>query len=323
MSGRNADLRNTDQLSDDSGYYGQPVIHRSHWGGLIVAYFWFGGIAGGAQALSGIAGLVGAWRIQRLSRYVALTALLPCPPLLILDLGRPERFLNMLRVLKLRSPMSVGTWGLMASSALITAAAAAQAKDDGLLPNHWPVTSTGRGRVVDALSIPAGLLLASYTGVLLAATAVPLWTRRATLIGPLFASSAMSTAAAAVALASHSGRGSHRDEAGLARFEQTAALVESGLLFAWMASLGRAGKALEEPPLRGLVRHGVAGAGIAAPLALNALAHGRRGRGGRTLTIAASVLTLAGGLMLRHAVVHGGNRSADDPGATFAITRKR
>lgn len=308
--------------SAEPGYYGMPVIHRSHWGGLIVVYFWFGGIAGGAQVLSGIAGLVGDRRTQQLSRYVAFAALLPCPPLLILDLGRPGRFLNMLRVLKLRSPMSVGTWGLIASSALIGASAVAQAADDGFRPARGLARVLPRGRSVDVLSVPAGMLLASYTGVLLATTAVPLWTRRASLIGPLFASSAMSTAAAAVALAAQAKHGAPHG-LGLARFEQTAALAEGAILLAWLTSLGRSGKALEEPPFRGMVRHGVAGAGIAAPLALNALATRRGIRGARALAVSASLLTLAGGLMLRHAVVHGGNRSADDPGATFSITRRR
>ncbi|MCV5792012.1 polysulfide reductase NrfD, partial [Escherichia coli] len=82
------------------------------------------------------ASLVGGDRARptvRTARYVSFLAFLPCPPLLILDLGRPERFLHMLRVVKLRSPMSVGTWCLILFGGAATTSVAAQAAQDGRL----------------------------------------------------------------------------------------------------------------------------------------------------------------------------------------------
>src|SRR4051812_12496931 len=97
-------------------YYGVPPIHKPHWHWLIVSYFFLGGLSGGSYVVASIADLFGHAddrETVRVGRYLALLALLPCPLLLVLDLGRPERFLHMLRVLKLRSPMSLGTWGLL------------------------------------------------------------------------------------------------------------------------------------------------------------------------------------------------------------------
>src|SRR4051812_48660236 len=99
------------------GYYGLPVIHRPHWKWLIICYFFLGGISGASAGLSAIARFFDRSdgpRIARIAAYVSAAALLPCPVLLVLDLGRPARFLNMLRVLRLSSPMSMGSWGLAA-----------------------------------------------------------------------------------------------------------------------------------------------------------------------------------------------------------------
>src|SRR3712207_785565 len=97
------------------GYYGIPVIHKPHWKWLIIVYFFLGGIAGAAHVVAAIADLVSPRdnrTIVRIGRYVSFSALVPTPILLILDLARPRLFLNMLRIVKFRSPMSVGTWGL-------------------------------------------------------------------------------------------------------------------------------------------------------------------------------------------------------------------
>src|SRR4051794_26965562 len=90
------------------GYYGLPVIHGPHWKWLIICYFFLGGISGTAAVLSAIARLFDHQdgpRIARVATYTSMGALLPCPIFLILDLGRPARFLNMLRVLRPSSPM--------------------------------------------------------------------------------------------------------------------------------------------------------------------------------------------------------------------------
>lgn len=305
-------------------YAGVPVVHRAHWKWLVIAYFFLGGIAGGAQAIAAVAALVGgkpARRVARTARYVSFAAFLPCPALLILDLGRPERFLRMLRVLKLRSPMSIGTWCLLLFGGAATATAAAQAVEDCLLPDAVrPLTRRLPAPALDAFAGGLGLLLAGYTGVLLGATAVPLWARRAMVLGPLFLSSALSTAAAAISLSRAAfGRGHDPD---LAKFEQAAALVESSLLLTWLAGLGGSGRPLHTGRLGFASRHGVAGGGLFAPLLLNAAAF-TFARVRRPLAIGAAILTLAGGFLLRYLVIVAGHASADDPEATFEMTRRR
>ncbi len=92
-------------------YYDYPVLKAPIWRWEIVWYFFLGGLAGGCYVIASIAALFGSQEDQAVARtgyYLSLLALLPCPPLLIKDLGRPERFLNMLRVFKVKSPMSMG-----------------------------------------------------------------------------------------------------------------------------------------------------------------------------------------------------------------------
>src|SRR5262249_35318992 len=155
------------------------------------------------------------------------------PVLLILDLKRPGRFLNMLRVFKFRSPMSVGVWGLVTFSGFSAASAILQAAQDGLLdtaPALALLTRLLPGRMIALLGIVPAFFLGGYTGVLLAATAVPLWTRRYLLMGPLFLSSALSTGTAAVALVLSLSRGaSHRTIQRLERLDVLAMLAELGL----------------------------------------------------------------------------------------------
>src|SRR5579859_4218528 len=92
-----------------SGYYGLPVLKRPHWKWEIALYFWAGGTAAGAYTVATIAELAGDRTVARAGRWVALPLLIVSPMLLIKDLGRPEKFYNMLRIIKLVSPMSVGT----------------------------------------------------------------------------------------------------------------------------------------------------------------------------------------------------------------------
>jgi hypothetical protein len=92
-------------------YYNYPVLKEPTWGWEIIWYFFFGGLAAGCYVIASIASLFGSSEDRAVARagyYASLLALLPCPPLLIKDLGKPERFLNMLRIFKVKSPMSIG-----------------------------------------------------------------------------------------------------------------------------------------------------------------------------------------------------------------------
>ena len=125
-----------------------------------------------------------------MARKVALAALMPSPPLLIMDLGRPERFYNMLRIFKPRSPMSMGAWALTAFGDLAAAAVGAD-----LLGRRREAKLLGGANAI------VGGYLGSYTGVLLASTAVPVWARSRLFLGPIFVSTAAATGAAATRLA--------------------------------------------------------------------------------------------------------------------------
>ena len=129
---------------------------------------------------------VGDHEAAALARKVALGAVIPAPALLIADLGRPARFLNMLRIFKPRSPMSMGSWCLVAFSTTASGAVAAD-----LLGK--PRVATAAGGVTAFF----GTYLGSYTGALLAATATPLWARSRVLLAPIFVCTATASGAAA------------------------------------------------------------------------------------------------------------------------------
>jgi formate-dependent nitrite reductase membrane component NrfD len=153
---------------------------------------------------------------------------------------------------------------------------------------------------------------------LLAATAVPLWAKNALLMGPLFLASALSTAASAISLVLLRNKQTRPDTLRrLESVERVALAAELAALAASRAHLGETAKPMATGRTGAVVRYGVAGAGIAAPLAIQALNR----RHARAWLTAGSVLTLAGGFCLRYAVVAAGRASADDPRATFDFTR--
>ena len=314
--------------ADKIGYYGIPVIHASHWKWLVVWYFFFGGISGASAVIAAVARLAGgkeAVRLARAATYVSFATLLPCPPLLILDLGRPRRFLNMLRTIRPSSPMSLGSWGLTAFGAVSTLVAVNQLAMD-LSRAQGRTGSVVRyriGLVLAPLHGAAGFFLAGYTGTLLAATAVPLWAKRPAMLGPLFLASAMASGTAAVAavLALSPAEDEIIDER-LHRLEAVATIAEGALLTAWLAGLGSTSRPLLEGRIGAIARHGVVGAGMTAPLALTAASGKLPWRMRRLANLLAPALTLCGVFALRYAVVEGGRLSANDPRATFDMTRE-
>src|SRR2546423_14107030 len=121
-------------------YYDYPVLKAPIWRWEIVWYFFLGGLAAGCYIIASIAALFGSQEdlaVAKTGYYLSLLALLPCPPLLIKDLGRPERFLNMLRVFKVKSPMSMGVWALLGFSLFSGLTTVIQAARDGLLGTWW------------------------------------------------------------------------------------------------------------------------------------------------------------------------------------------
>ncbi|MBS1696525.1 MAG: polysulfide reductase NrfD [Actinobacteria bacterium] len=159
-------------------YYGRPVVKPAPWGHEVGAYLFLGGVAGGSGLLAAGAQLTGRAALRRNARLAALVAAILSAAALVRDLGRPERFLNMLRTIKLTSPMSLGSWILSAFSAGISVAAASEV--DRMTGERLPLGPLRP--VLRAVEGPAGLEaavfaapLAVYTAVLLADTATPTW----------------------------------------------------------------------------------------------------------------------------------------------------
>lgn len=330
MSNR-APLAQDPALSADAtvGYYGIPAIHGGHWNWMIPAYFYLGGISGSAAAIAGLAKLVdpdGTRTLCRTATFVSFAALVPCPALLILDLGRPARFLNMLRAFRTSSVMSMGTWGLTAFAALLSAAVARELATAGRTqpierqPSYPSTTKVGP--MLDAACVGAGLFVAGYTGVLLAATAVPLWSKRPQLLAALFLTAAISSGAAAIHAVSAL-QAPHPDDPAfdaLHHLEIVATAAKGALYLAWVTSLGETAGPLNDGKLRPIAWDTAVGVGVAAPLVLHAIGGRLPPRGRRAAVLLASACALVGGLALRYAVVQGGRMSADDPAATFSMT---
>ncbi|MGA9636621.1 MAG: NrfD/PsrC family molybdoenzyme membrane anchor subunit, partial [Solirubrobacterales bacterium] len=165
-------------------YYDRPVVKEPVWKPEIPWYFFTGGLGGASSALAYLASVSGNRRLARRSWFLALTGISVSPILLILDLGRPERFFNMLRVFKVTSPMSVGSWLLMANSAAVTPAAAASLIG-------FP---KGLGRRAAPIAALLGLPLSTYTAVLISNSAIPVWSEARRELPLVFAAGAATSA---------------------------------------------------------------------------------------------------------------------------------
>ena len=272
------------------GYYGRPVLKQPVWKPEIGWYFFAGGTAGAAATLSLAARAARAPRLARTATLVAGAGAAASPALLVADLGRPERFLNMLRVFKPTSPMSVGSWIMTSfSTAQMTAAACELA---GVMPRLRTASQAAAGT--------PGPAMATYTAVLISDTAVPVWHEaRRDLPGVFAAGSAASAGAAAVLVGPAEGSGPAR------RLQAVGALAEEVALRRMTRRLGP----LAEPYKTGASGR-LATAGEAATLGGAALTLlGGRGRLGRL----GAAVTLAGSIATRFAILRAGSASAADP----------
>jgi formate-dependent nitrite reductase membrane component NrfD len=313
----------TDPEREGRDYYGIPPIKEHTWTWEVPLYFWLGGIGAGSHLISTVAQLLG-WKDRaffRASRYTVLVTMILSPILLIMDLGRPERFYNMLRIVKLRSPMSTGSWALTIFGVLSGLIAAAQAARDGLLGRDNILVRLIKtfipDRLLSVVALPVGLYVGLYSGILLSATSVPMWARNFLLMGPTFLSSGLSTGLSAISFILHLGDwGEKRTLEALRRTERISLVIEGGLLAASLARMGRWGKPLYSKELAPLFLGGTVLCGLLAPLALLS------GRESRSRGLLASVLALLGGLALRFAMIEGGRLSARDPQATFTFAKR-
>jgi len=152
-------------VAEVSTYYGQPVIKEPVWTWEIPNYLYTGGVAGASAGLAFACELRGDERLARRAWAVSLVAVTVSPALLVADLGVPTRFFNMLRMFKVTSPMSVGSW-ILSGSGLTTGLAAV---------NAWTGLFPRLARVARPSAAVLGLPLSTYTAALISNTAVPVW----------------------------------------------------------------------------------------------------------------------------------------------------
>lgn len=300
-------------------YYNQPLIKKAHWGWEIIVYFFLGGIAGGSYLVSTLADLLPTNKDQtliRTGRYVSFLCILASPVLLILDLGRPTRFHHMLRVFKLRSSMSLGTWGLTFFGLFCGFTAAYQMAKDGLL-NWFPLArrlfAALPVKLLESFGAFFGLFVASYTGVLLSSTAVPIWARAKHILGPLFLTSGVSTGLSTLSLILSLGRSKKETLEQLDQAEIIAMGTELGLIASLVPILGPLGKPLFKGKTGLTFGVGTIGLGVLLPLLIKLIWKITGREPSRTMTVSTSAMALFGGILLRTIWILVGRKSADNP----------
>jgi formate-dependent nitrite reductase membrane component NrfD len=288
-----------------SGLHG-PFIKAPVWTWEVPLYFWIGGLASGTAFVAAACDAAGDHDSARTARKLALGTVALAPPLLIADLGRPARFLNMLRIVKPRSPMNLGAWCLIAFS---TTAAAGVGAD--LLAR--PRAARGFG----VASTVLGGYLGSYTGVLLATTAVPLWARSRTVLGPVFICTAVASGAAATRLTLVAGGmpDDHPTQHALGQVETASILTELALSELNRRHLHEIGDVMDQGR-PGLLFRGAKFA-VTAGLSTRLMARWRT----RRVHDVASILYLLGALAFRYAWVEGGKASAASHADVAAMGR--
>jgi len=304
-------------------YYGRPIIKQPTWKSPDVPlYLFLGGLAGASAVLAEGAALTGRPGLERIGRYAATSGAGLGTVFLIKDLGRPERFLKMLRVFKVTSPLSVGSY-VLAPFGTLTAVAVGS-RITGWFPRL--------GRLAGLGSAALGPALATYTGALLANTAVPVWHEGhrelpvvfgasgaaaggglATLLAPAAESSPavrMGVLGGAIELA-----GSVGMEKRLGMLAEPYRQGKSGRLTQLSRALTVGGLALTALGTLTSASHDSRGAGGSAGRPGGALSSVARRLGGAAL--------VAGSLSLRFAVFEAGRASAKDPKYTVIPQRER
>ena len=288
------------QASPTTGYYGVPLLKEPQWKPEVPLYFFVGGAAGASAVIANMANWLGDDReLVRSARWMAAGGGALSSVLLIKDLGVPSRFLNMLRVFKPQSPMSMGAWTLSAFSSFSAAAAFANLMQVKLGPSI-PI-----GLVENAAGLLAtvtGLMMSSYTGVLIGATVIPVWNENVGTLPQHFAASGLNSAVSLLELMGHD------DSRALNLLGISASCYEvaEGLLLeskrhrineplrkGWSGAIVRAGGVLSGP----------------VPLALR-LAYAVSGN--NKLRRAAAWSSVAGSLLTRFGWVQAGRASARD-----------
>jgi len=302
-------------------YYGQPVLKSSYYGPLVASYFFVGGLAGAAQVIASIADATGPAAdrsLVRSGRYLATAGALAGTGFLIADLHTPRRWYMMLRIFRRTSSMSIGAWTLATFGTLSGLTAIAQTIDD-LTDAAW---ARRAARVLGLPAAAAGEIMTTYTGALLVTTSTPLWAAGDRLLPALFATSALSTATAALLVVVHRRGGTPARAIHLERVALLTSVVEFLLARALERRWQR--RSLTGPlqhPLTAIAyRVGFREIGVLVPLTIHGISLLTRRRS-RRWSILAAIATLAGGYLLRSVIVAAGNASTHPPQDYFRFTQ--
>ena len=289
-------------MNEVRSYYGRPVVKEPTWTWEIPTYFFTGGVSGASSVLSLSAKLFGNEKLSKRVLFVGAALDAVSPLLLISDLGRPERFHHMLRVVKVTSPMNVGAWVLLVNGGASNTAAVLE-----LLGILKPVKL-----LAELVAAVAGPPLATYTGVLVADTSIPVWHEGRHELPWLFGASAAASAGAAAAIFTDP------EDAAPARRLAIAGVAAEGTLFHLMElRLGEIGEVYHQgESARFAWAAKLLAGGGAALLAL-------RGRKSRGAAVLGGAMVCAGELALRWSVYKAGFQSADDPKYTVKPQRER
>ena len=302
---------------DGQTYYGRSQLKPAPFNtNLVGGYVFLAGLSGGAQLLSTLLDLTrgsAARGVVWSGRLLALLAPTIGSALLVADLHTPQRFYNMLRVFKRTSPMSIGTWILMAFAGFSGVTAVAGWLADRV---HW-LRSTAMAAQLPAAAAGAGL--GTYTASLLSATSTPLWAAAPRALAVRFAASSIASGAAALSLCAR-----RRDIRGdLDMICLGALAVEMAATYKADQTYRRMGvDAAFASPSGKVATIGGKDLGTFLPLGLLALALVTGSRS-RKLSVAASCAVLAGGLMMRIGIIRSGDVSASRPDISLRYNQRR
>jgi formate-dependent nitrite reductase membrane component NrfD len=292
----------TEAGTEMRSYYGRPILKEPVWTWEIPAYFFTGGLAGASSVLSTTARLTGNEKLARTALYIGAVADLVSPALLISDLGRPERFHHMLRVVKVTSPMNIGSWILLVSGGASNTAALLERLGKLKLVKY----------LAETVATLSGPLLATYTGVLIADTAIPVWHDARHELPWIFGASAAASAGGAACLFVRP------EDAGPARRLAVAGvLAEGALMQAMELRLGSVGEVYRQGEA-GKLSWAAKGLAIAGAALL-----ARPGRKSRGALVLGGALVCAGEVCVRWAVFRAGFQSARDPKYVVESQRQR
>jgi len=286
-----------------TSYHGNPVLKPPTWTWQVPLYFFVGGVAGVSALIALVAHVSGNVPLIRAGLWIGFAGAVISPLLLIADLGRPARFLNMLRVFKLRSAMSIGAWTLVGFSSAVGLAVicreliAAEYGYGFLIPLAW---------IAEIFAALSGLILASYTSVLLGVTAIPVWSENRKIVPAVFLTGALGSAAGMLELLGF-----------LIPATQFIAIVASTVETLLATMIEVRGRYVDRPLREGTVGWLTRSGGIlAGPISLLLRIFAGHNSGGRYL---AALCFISGALITRYAWISAGRVSSRDPEALFRI----